>query len=569
MRAYRATTGTRCPPTRSLAKPSRRGTTHRSARWRPHALIAALRYDDELGVVVLVKIFADRPEAAALARDIENGAIIGFSLYTDYEELVPEGAEYGDVIHIRVTHIGVTKNPAWARVFNDLPIDQQDGSWVRHQGRDAAAMRQVIRDRYMTRPQATIPDEMRRRLTQTEASDRLAISARRSLRLKAVSASSTAFSPGMADAAAAAAAPPATPATPAPPPPEAAAAAPAAPAEPAVPRLTPDKLVQDWSKKREDTIRVTNPMQQYEQLNALQGEIDKAVRNGEISYMDLLMIGKDLPLAIGNQLKALEEMSRGFLEQQRRDGLMSEEAFTTNSCAVDALRQGKVRSLHESLATFCRFAVLLLLPIIRIPKVSPGTRVLCDSVFASASASQKDQKQHEVAREEAKRNAELAVGYKRKNEEMEAKFAAQEKKNAEIEAQLRALNSAAALATTKAAAATADAASVAATPAPLLKQVRPSAPVATPVVPLFLCLPPLTPYCPGGRLGLGILGCRRLLCQPGCLPVGSGSLPRPRQVRRGPERGCAYWLLRQGAVPEHVGSRQGRDRGQERVPLQL
>jgi hypothetical protein len=82
-------------------------------------------YDDELGVVVLVKIFADRPEAAALARDIENGAIIGFSLYTDYEELVPEGAEYGDVIHIRVTHIGVTKNPAWARVFNDLPIDQQ------------------------------------------------------------------------------------------------------------------------------------------------------------------------------------------------------------------------------------------------------------------------------------------------------------------------------------------------------------------------------------------------------------------------------------------------------------
>lgn len=137
-----------------------------------HALEAW--HDPQYGLMIAAFIPKEREEAGRFVRSItERGETQGFSLYTDTHV---RGGDLitGDVEKIAVTHVGLTKSPAW----------KEEGSMVNEFSDQPFTLRQTIRDKYLSRPGAHFPEDWRRRLAETESADRKLIAERRAARQK-------------------------------------------------------------------------------------------------------------------------------------------------------------------------------------------------------------------------------------------------------------------------------------------------------------------------------------------------------------------------------------------------
>ena len=326
----------------------------------------------------------------------------GFSLYTDLD-IVGGDAVTGKVVNQRVTHVGLTSSPAWAK----------EGSMVHEFSDQPFMMRQVIRDKYLTRPGAHFSEDTRRRLAETEAADRLEIETRRAARTGAPSRLHSHFATMAAVVPATPPTPlePATPATPAPPvdPMVLVTPHPVAPPPALVQQeKTPREVVDAWKAEKERISRIPEYHTRWEELTKFKDQIESTWSNQKLGAFALITAGADKVFsAVQDELRVLRDVPVKYIDEQLRTQAMSSDRYIATKAAL----------LMETFPTGKSDDML----------TAEQLRVICSPVRAAALGEAKSQKDVEMAREAlAAEKARAETAEKREND-MKRKYADMEK----------------------------------------------------------------------------------------------------------------------------------------------
>lgn len=324
--------------------------------------------DTRLGVMVAVKLPLAHATTQQLRRDLQAKQQYGFSFYTSFERDPATDA----VVFKDLTHIGVTREPAWER-------ESMISIW----GTDPLAVRRELRTRYLTRDAdivgaagrataagprgaAYVPAEMVARLAQTETADSYEQEQRALTRLFP-SASRSAVRQSSSVEMAAPAEPTSTTTTP--------------------PTLATKDIVLDWAARSQQASKNANPFEALQQAKKLRGEMNDLV-GSKIKISDAKQYGAlDVLDVIGALIVDKESESESWMKVLREGGHMSDETFLATRGALYDTPERPDDALH---------------------------RTFCEGVMASAAAAHLDQKKREL--EWAKRSeataAELAEAKK-------------------------------------------------------------------------------------------------------------------------------------------------------------
>lgn len=108
-------------------------------------------------LLVAGEIYEHRPESKAIRDSIAMGRHWGLSFWTDLTKVEP-GADVGGtdkVRGLRLSHLGVTVEPAWGKQADGSPMP--NGTWIHHYGRTRADIDRVLRETYATEAGMFIP----------------------------------------------------------------------------------------------------------------------------------------------------------------------------------------------------------------------------------------------------------------------------------------------------------------------------------------------------------------------------------------------------------------------------
>jgi hypothetical protein len=349
-------------------------------------------HDPEYGVMCVGFIPASRPEAAAIERDIvEKGEKYGFSFYTDYKKIPNAGTvpEFGKVVETELTHLGVTKQPAW----------QSHDTWVYEWSRDPLAIRKAIRERYLGRPGATIPSAMAERMRQSETKDAYEIE-RRARARAAANSGAVLLRSVMASSAAPESTPaPVTPAAPTP--------APSA-AEQKLPQFDVPTRVGEYELRATQANTYTNAYEKLSAFRDLLAEMDADVKSGRLDATAAIDTSlPELRKKLREHTKVLEDSLVQFTS--RADNGMSEAARNTALAMLKMQTGGHTSEEARGLV-----------------------RTICSSVAASQSQYEKDQRMLEEERAAKRKAAEENAEKDKKLGELERERADLKRKYDEL-----------------------------------------------------------------------------------------------------------------------------------------
>lgn len=383
--------------------------------------VTDLMVDEKSNVVAVGEIYGDRPEAHALFGSMRAGKNWGLSFFTDMET----DAATGDVKRLRLSHLGVTTDPAWA----------QEGTWIHTYSDKREPFKRALRERYLSRPGWQVSDVTRRRYgldsqgppsvsaaptAHTTASTRGALAAvsvgagplgaetsasalwpwprqpgQSSLSPTPVTVAMAdpAFAPPAAVAAAPVAqspaqAPAAAPVAQQSPAAPAAQQAPAPVAQPPMSRASSRDLLQNFVQQAKTIAAMPDSLRKVERAKELEARVQEAHRAGHVTLNEIIRdLGGDMN-ALDEHVGRIQKAPLDVIEQMMRDG-----------------------SIEPESAVFTR-------QVMQHP--TPESRVFADYVQAMTAKWGKSQRDYELAMAESKRSAEEAAALKRTADERDA-----------------------------------------------------------------------------------------------------------------------------------------------------
>lgn len=340
-------------------------------------------------LLVVGEVYRERPEADAIMISMKNGQKWGLSFWTDLPH-VERGADYGGtdkVKRLRLSHIGITIDPAWG-------METMVAEWS--DNKDAIMRR--LAEKYSTMPGIYIPSETKKRIEQWRRETKFtqpfekerfmrslvfasagagrnswsvisAVTAKRMEQVDRMEGVTTTTPVPTAT-------PPATP-----------AAAPAATptATPTQSSLNPENIRMDYER----AMAFKNPTQRLEALEGLMKKVDN------IKMTDF--IGMGLVPMMEKVLSAHKEIATApsqMFHTLRSEGIVSPETASM----MNALIESPERNANKEMASVCEF------------------------VRATATLTAGNQKLAEMRRAEQMELARTSETMKRKYEEMENSY---------------------------------------------------------------------------------------------------------------------------------------------------
>jgi hypothetical protein len=285
----------------------------------------------------LFKTHSTPLEGGRFVRDvIQRGETYGFSLYTD-NDVKGGDLKSGDVVNLTVRHVGFTKTPAWGK----------EGTMVHEFSDQPYTIRQVIRDKYLPVEGAHFPSDTRRRLAESEASDRKLIADSRAARLAQERRTLSYSTFAMASASdAKPETPPAVDAMKIDPPATtttatAAAANPATGLPPSITQSTAagtgggkesirqiDEYIRQWNSEMTTALAVPNIQERWERMYMIKkniGDTMAATPYGTMAWFDA---GVNKPLErIKQEGKVLVDQPLAYADRQWKAGKLDDKGF--------------------------------------------------------------------------------------------------------------------------------------------------------------------------------------------------------------------------------------------------
>ncbi len=111
--------------------------------------ISDVMVDAAGNVVTVGVVYGNRPESHALFKSMRAGTRWGLSFFTEMET----DATTGDVQRLRLSHLGITTDPAWG----------DEGTWIHNYSDRREPFQRALRERYLARPGWTVAPATRRR----------------------------------------------------------------------------------------------------------------------------------------------------------------------------------------------------------------------------------------------------------------------------------------------------------------------------------------------------------------------------------------------------------------------